>query len=175
MIWMSVGSVRAKGHNNLRFDPADMGNNFSDDFLGIRLIHISINIVQKAYFVDSQMFGRTTQFLFTDAGDAFQARVRPLGIEPAALPARRTDQIGLNALAGIACQSGSKSKCFVIGMGEYCQQFQGTVHSASLPIKLFLNDAKISIYLNVLKPSQLSHSFVPVPGPFRIPEQTAER
>src|SRR5436190_1492496 len=103
MVGMPIYAVRPKCHNNLRFDAANMGNKFADDFFSIRLIHISINVIKEIDFAQAKMLRGTLQLSFADSCDSFQAGVGSLRIKPASLPTRRTDQIGLYDFGGITC------------------------------------------------------------------------
>ncbi len=53
MVGMAIGAIRPKGHNHLRFDPADMRRNFCNDLPGLCLVEIAVQIIKKFDFMQA--------------------------------------------------------------------------------------------------------------------------
>src|SRR5215217_5474261 len=104
MIGMSVMSIRRKCDHDVRLDPANMCDDFSNDLFCICQIHVAIDVVQQTDFTQTEMFRRALQFRFTDARHTFEAGVGALALEPAAFPVRRAYEIGLYPFSCIACK-----------------------------------------------------------------------
>src|SRR5262245_60125395 len=95
MVRVTIRAIWGEGHNDLWFDAANVGDNFADNFTGICLIHITINVIEKVDFSQTQMFGGALQLCCTDASDAFQAGVWTFTLKPATLPMCGADKIRL--------------------------------------------------------------------------------
>jgi hypothetical protein len=96
VVWVSIRAVRAKRDNHLRLDPADMRDELSNNFFGLCLIHISIDVVKKAHFMNSEILCGAMQFRLTDTGNTLKPRVGALRVEPAALPVCCTNEVGFH-------------------------------------------------------------------------------
>src|SRR5215207_410323 len=121
MIGMPIRAVRRKRNHHLRLDSTDMRGNLFDDLTRLGLIHIAVDVIQKADFMQTKMLCGTIQLCFTDPCHLLEAWIWSLVIEPASFPMRRAHKIRFDTLCGIARQCGAKPKCFIIGMWKDSQ------------------------------------------------------
>ena len=83
------------------------GSDLGDGFLWIGLVHLPIDVIEKSDLVQTQWDGGAAQLGLADASQSLEAGVLVFRPVPAALAARGTNQICLNAFGGVFRQRGT--------------------------------------------------------------------
>src|SRR5690349_7188522 len=124
MVGMTVIAVGRKCDDDLRHDPADVSSDLCDRFGMICAIDLTVEVVEEVQPFHPQLLNCVLQLLLTYLTERVRAWILVLGTEPAALPARRADEMSLHPFGRVLCKCAAHPHRFVVRVGEDGQQTQ---------------------------------------------------
>lgn len=110
VIGVAVGANLIERQHDLRAHATQMPDDLADGFVGIRLIQVSVRVVEKADLLDSEHGSRVQELLFPDSAHGFRTRILGAVMLAAALSPRCGYDVDLDSLRTVLGQGASRPR-----------------------------------------------------------------
>src|SRR5262245_15718814 len=128
MVRMTVSTVRAKRHNDVRLDVADELRDLPLRLDGIRTVEVSVDVIEKMNLTNPELFPCRSQLGLTHFAHNFKRRFYRGISKAASLSPRSCDEKCFDALFGVPGESPTHPQRFIVGMRENAHQPQTVGH-----------------------------------------------